>query len=113
MQIQNPLKLRVEGLADVQDAQSLTSGMPVIVEPTRPVPPLAVLFGHQAEVTCVAVSRRGRRQAADRLRQRGRHGCASGTATAKQPQVRPVLDHHAGVLAVACTGPQGGRRTWP
>src|SRR5665213_594593 len=35
MQIQNPEKLRVEGLADWQDAQILAKGMPVIIEPTR------------------------------------------------------------------------------
>ncbi len=108
VQIQNPLKLRVEGLADVQDAQALRVGMPVIVEPTRPKPPLAVLIGHQGEVTCVAVSRRG----AD-----GKKLILSGSEdgtlrfwdyTAKQPQVG-LLDHHAGVTAVACTGPASAR----
>ncbi len=108
VQIQNPLKLRVEGLADVQDAQALRVGMPVIVEPTRPKPPLAVLIGHQGEVTCVAVSRRG----AD-----GRKLILSGSEdgtlrfwdyTAKQPQIG-LLDHHAGVTAVACTGPASAR----
>ncbi len=104
VQIQNPLKLRVEGLADVQDCMGLSVGMPVIVEPTRPKPPLAVLIGHQGEVTCVAVSRPG----AD-----GKKLILSGSEdgtlrfwdwTAKQPQIG-LLDHHAGVTAVACTGP--------
>ena len=108
VQIQNPLKLRVEGLADVQDAQSLATGDRVIVEPTRPVRPVVVLGGHQSEVNCVAVSRAG----AD-----GKKLILSGSEdgtlrfwdyTATQPQVA-LLDHRAGVVAVACTGPGPGR----
>ena len=112
VQIQNPLKLRVEGLADVQDAQSLSVGMPVIVEPTRPKPPLAVLIGHQGEVTCVAVSRPG----AD-----GKKLILSGSEdgtlrfwdwTAKQPQVG-LLDHHAGVHGRGLHRPEGGPEPGP
>ena len=107
MLIQNPLKLRAEALAGVQDAQNLAKDMTAIVQPSRPVPPLARLSGHQAEVTCVAVSGKpgadGRRLIVS--------GSEDGTVrfwdgwTAKQPQLAQ-LDEHAGVLAVACTGPK-------
>lgn len=105
MKIQNPARLRVEAQADQQDAQNLFPGMSVVVEPTRPVGPEAVLSGHHAEVTCVAVSRVG---------QNGKKLIVSGSEdnnarfwdwTAAQPLVG-ILDHHAGVLAVACTGPK-------
>ena len=79
----------------------------MIVQPTQPVPPLARLAGHQAEVTCVAVSRPG----AD-----GRKLIVSGSEDgtvrfwgdwkAQQPQLAQ-LDEHAAVLAVACTGAKG------
>ena len=104
VQIQNPLKLRVEGLADVQDAQALSVGMPVIVEPTRPKPPLAVLIGHQGEVTCVAVSRPGADGKKLILSGSDDHTLRFWDYTAKQPQIG-LLDHHVGVTAVACTGP--------
>ena len=108
MQIQNPAKLRVEGLADWQDAQRLAKGMSVVIEPTRPTPPEAVLSGHQQEVTCVAVSR---------TLKNGKKLILSGSEdgevrfwdwTASQPEVAR-LDQHAGVLAVACTGLKSAR----
>src|SRR5262249_5205281 len=57
MQIQNPGRLRVEGLLDVQEAFKLKEGMPVIVEASRPEPPRLILSGHLRPVTCVAVSK--------------------------------------------------------
>ena len=60
----------------------------------------------------MAVSRPGaERQEADPVRQRGRH-VRFWDWTAKQPEVAQ-LDHHAGVLAVACTGPEGGPQPGP
>jgi WD40 repeat protein len=112
MQIQNPEKLRVEGLADWQDAQILAKGMPVIIEPTRPTPPVAVLSGHQQEVTCVAVSP---------TLKNGKKLVLSGSedgdvrfwdCTPNAPQIGRLvarLDHHTGVLAVACTGLKSAR----
>ncbi|HBI44481.1 MAG TPA: hypothetical protein DDY78_16760 [Planctomycetales bacterium] len=108
MQIQNPEKLRVEGLADWQDAQTIAKGMIVIIEPTRPKGPVAILSGHQQEVTCVAVSRAGKD---------GKKLILSGSEdgdvrfwdwTANEPLVAH-LDHRTGVLAVACTGPKAAR----
>jgi WD40 repeat protein len=109
MQIQNPEKLRVEGLADWQDAQILAKGMPAVIEPTRPYGPARVLSGHQQEVTCVAVSRPGKD---------GKKLILSGSEdgevrfwdwTAKeQPQVARLY-HGTGVVAVACTGPKAAR----
>jgi WD40 repeat protein len=60
MQIQNPNRLRVEGMLEVQEAQRLSKGMEVIVEATRQEPP-RVLSGHLSPVTCVAVSKRPRK----------------------------------------------------
>jgi WD40 repeat protein len=57
VQLQNPTRLRVEGLLEVQEAQKLEKDMEVIVEPTRPVPPTRVMGGHLDAVTCVAVSK--------------------------------------------------------
>ncbi len=112
MQIQNPQKLRVEGLADWQDAQILARGMPVVIEPTRPTPPAAILSGHQQEVTCVAVSptlKNGNKLVLS--------GSEDGDVrfwdySVNAPQTARLvarLDHHAGVLAVACTGPKSTR----
>ncbi len=93
-------------MAGAQDVQGIREGMRVIVQPTRPVHWLAELSGHQAAVTCVAVSRPG----AD-----GRKliisGSEDGTVrfwgdwTSRQPQLAQ-LDERAAVLAVACTGPK-------
>jgi WD40 repeat protein len=58
LQIQNPNRLVLKGLLEVQEAQQLAKGMTVIVEATRPEPPRAVLGGHLDAVTCVAVSKR-------------------------------------------------------
>jgi WD40 repeat protein len=115
MQIQNPLRLRAEGLAGTQDAQGLEVGRPVIVEPNVRQRPVATLAGHQREVTCVAVSRPG---------PDGRKLIISGSedgyvlfwdaavanpgAVVPQPQIAR-LPEHAGVLAVACTGPRAAQ----
>jgi WD40 repeat protein/biotin carboxyl carrier protein len=106
LQIQNPLQLRVEGLAGAQDAPNLDDGQTVFVQPTRPVSPDFKLSGHQAEVKCVAVSR----PSADG-RQVIVSGGADGTARfwwdwkSKQPKV-VQMDARASVLAAACTGPK-------
>ncbi len=122
LQIQNPLKLRAEALAAVQDAQGLWVGEPAIVQPSRPMPPLARLSGHQAEVTCVAVSARpgptGKKLIVsgsedgtvrfwevqtERPSPQGPLVWADGSGSQAQ---LAQLDEHAGVLAVACTGPK-------
>jgi WD40 repeat protein len=110
MQIQNPEKLRVEGLADWQDAQILATGMRVVIEPTRPTPPVAILSGHQQEVTCVAVSptlKNGKKLILSGSED-GEVRFWDSDLTAKEPQVAR-LDHHTGVLAVVCTGPKSAR----
>ncbi len=110
MQIQNFEKLRVEGLADWQDAQNIAKGMPVIIEPTRPTPPVAMLFGHQQEVTCVAVSP-ALKNGVKLILSGSEDGDVrfwSADRKAKEPLVAR-LDHHTGVLAVACTGPKSTR----
>jgi WD40 repeat protein len=55
--IQNPRKLRVEGLLDVQEALKLRVGMQAEVEASRPETPSVVFSGHHKPVTCVAVSK--------------------------------------------------------
>ncbi len=111
LQIQNPLKLRAEALAGVQDAQSLSTGMTAIVQPTHMVRPLAQLFCSQAEVTCVAVSGRpgadGRRLIVTGSEDGAVRFWDAAVAQpgAKDPQLA-TLDEHAAVLALACTGPK-------
>ena len=114
LQIQNPLKLRAEALAPVQDVQGLTKdNTTAIVQPSRPVPPLARLSGHQAEVTCVAVSARPGPDGKKLILSGSEDGkvifwdaeVAKPGAVVKDPQLAK-LDEHAGVLALACTGPK-------
>jgi WD40 repeat protein len=92
----------------ISEAEKLTE---VVIEPSRPVPPSAVLSGHINEVTCVAIS---------------------SPPTGAKPLIvsggedrmvriweqlperfrwyeRCVLDHQAVVKAVACTGPKAQR----
>jgi WD40 repeat protein len=57
LQIQNPGRLRVEGLLEVQEALKLKPGMKVFVEASRPEPPRLVISGHLNTVNCVAVSK--------------------------------------------------------
>src|SRR5262249_6498596 len=57
LQIQNPERLRVEGLLDIQQAQKLKKGMRVYVEASRPEHPSRILSGHLGAVNCVAVSK--------------------------------------------------------
>src|SRR5207247_2660681 len=57
LRLENLDRLRVEALVDVQDADRLALGMPVVVEPTKPESPAAVLRGHREPLTAVAVSR--------------------------------------------------------
>ncbi|HXG10036.1 MAG TPA: HlyD family efflux transporter periplasmic adaptor subunit [Gemmataceae bacterium] len=54
--IQDPDRLRVEGLVEVQHARYLEPGMEAVVEPSKPEKPELVLRGHMQEVTSVAVS---------------------------------------------------------
>ncbi|MCI0689440.1 MAG: HlyD family efflux transporter periplasmic adaptor subunit, partial [Sporichthyaceae bacterium] len=56
MLLQNPNRLRVEGLVELQHAGLLTEGMSVTVEASRPEKPELVLRGHLQEVTGVAVA---------------------------------------------------------
>jgi hypothetical protein len=60
LQIQNPRRLRLEGLLDVQEALQLKPGLPVLVEASRPESPRLVLGGHLGAVTCVAVGKGSR-----------------------------------------------------
>ena len=57
LRIENLNRLRVEALVDVQDAERLAEGLPVVVEPTKPESPAAVLRGHREALTAVAVTR--------------------------------------------------------
>lgn len=54
--LQDPHRLRIEGLVDLQNAQHLKVGDEVIVEASKVQRPEIVLRGHMQEVTCVAVS---------------------------------------------------------
>jgi multidrug efflux pump subunit AcrA (membrane-fusion protein) len=56
VQIQDPGKIRVECLVDVQDAQKLKPDLPAFVEPTQLKRPLVFDKKHQGAVTCVAVT---------------------------------------------------------
>lgn len=57
LQIQNPGRLRVEALYEIQDTEGFRPGMEAIIEPSLPVQPRQILRGHLLEVTCVAVSK--------------------------------------------------------
>jgi WD40 repeat protein len=108
LQIQNPDKLRVEGLADWQDAQTIAKGMDVIIEPTRPTPPDAILSGHQQEVTCVAVSRAGK-NGQKLILSGSEDGDVRFWDCTRKHLLVAHLNHRTGVLAVACTGPKAAR----
>jgi WD40 repeat protein len=108
LQIQNPEKLRAEGLADWQDAQILAKGMDVVIEPTRPTPFIAMLPGHQQEVHSVAVSRPGKNGKKLILSASEDGDVRFWDLTANEPLVAH-LNHGTGVLAVACTGPKAAR----
>lgn len=57
LQLQNPGRLRVEALYEIQDTEGFRPGMDAIIEPSLPVQPRQVLRGHLLEVNCVAVSK--------------------------------------------------------
>jgi WD40 repeat protein len=57
LQIQNPSRVRVEGLLEIQEALKLKEGMEVYVEASRPEHPKRVISGHLDTVNCVAVSK--------------------------------------------------------
>lgn len=57
LQIQNPSRVRVEGLLEIQEALKLKEGMEVYVEASRPEHPQRVISGHLDTVNCVAVSK--------------------------------------------------------
>jgi WD40 repeat protein/biotin carboxyl carrier protein len=112
LQLKNPNLLRVEGLVEVQDAKRLRAllargknAVEVIVEASRPDPPLAVLKGHLHRVTAVAVSKgkepvivSGSEDHTVRLWKR-----ASEAASWRECC---RIDHFAVVKSVACTGPK-------
>jgi WD40 repeat protein len=56
VQIQDPGRMRVECLVDVQDAQKIKPDLPAFVEPTQLKRPLVFDKKHQGAVTCVAVT---------------------------------------------------------
>ncbi len=57
LQVQSSKRLRVEGLAEVQDVRHrIKLGDLVLIEPSIPEAPREVLRGHLLDVTCVAVS---------------------------------------------------------
>jgi WD40 repeat protein len=109
LQIQDPEKLRVEGLADWQDAQILAKGMEVVIEPTRPMGPIAILSGHQQEVHSVAVSRAGKNGKKLILSASEDGDVRFWDLTARGEPLVAHLNHGTGVLAVACTGPKATR----
>lgn len=57
LQIQDPSRLRVKGLLEIQEADKLQVGMEVFVEASRPEHPRHVISGHLDRVNCVAVSK--------------------------------------------------------
>ncbi|HEY7424267.1 MAG TPA: HlyD family efflux transporter periplasmic adaptor subunit [Gemmataceae bacterium] len=57
LQIQNPSRLRVQSLLDIQQSQKLAKGMRVYIEASRPEHPLRIISGHFSAVNCVAVSK--------------------------------------------------------
>jgi WD40 repeat protein len=57
LQLQNPGRLRVEGLLEVQEALKLKEGMEVTVEASLPDHPRLIISGHLNTVNCVAVSK--------------------------------------------------------
>jgi WD40 repeat protein len=57
MLIQNPERLKVDGLLELQEALKLDEGMEVEIQAGRPQSP-RVLPGHRNVVTCVAVSKK-------------------------------------------------------
>lgn len=104
MQIQDPKQVRADFLVDIQDAQRIKPGTPVIVEPTQPVPPKLVLDGHLGEVTCVAVSRGPKTVIVS--------GSEDLTLRGWDPvggQQLWKMAHKSAVRSVACTGPKAKR----
>jgi WD40 repeat protein len=111
LQIQNPNRLRVEGMLEVQEAQRLRKGMEVIVEATRQEPPRAVLSGHLSPVTCVAVSKRPRKAGdSPQFIVSGSKDHTIRIRDAATGQLRWLQSMRAAVpLAAACTPPASSR----
>jgi WD40 repeat protein len=61
MEIQASDRIRIEGKLDAQYARLVHRGMPVIVEPARPVGPDPVSISHRMEVTGIAVTAHDKR----------------------------------------------------
>lgn len=115
MRIENLERLRVEALVDVQDAQRLAKGMPVVVEPTKPESPAVVLRGHREPVTAIAVSRAPKSYilsaGEDRTvrvwnvrRDKGKQGVNAWTG-----EELWRLDHPSVVRSLACTSDKSPR----
>jgi WD40 repeat protein len=110
LQLQNPDLLRVEGLVEVQDAKRLRAlvargkgTVEVIVEASRPEPPLAVLKGHLHRVTGVAVSK-GKEPVIVSASEDHTVRLWKRASEAASWRECYRIDHFAVVKAVACTG---------
>jgi WD40 repeat protein len=116
LRIENLEDLQVEGFVDLQDADRLTPGQAVVVEPTRPESPAVVLRGHREAVTAVAVSRGAQplvvSAGEDRTvriwelrREKGKSEKDLWVGVEKWR-----LDHPAVVRSLACTGQGAAKR---
>jgi len=92
-------RLRIEGRVEMQHIGFLQKGKTVVIEPSQPRSPRAVLSGHLQEVRGVAVSKNRKIVSASDDRTVRVWDPVSGNAEAR-------LFHPAAVLAVACS-PKG------
>jgi WD40 repeat protein len=89
-------RLRIEGRVEMQHIGLLPKGKTVVVEPSHPSSPRAILSGHLQEVRGVAVSKKRQIVSASEDRTVIVWDRSSGNAEA-------VLRHPAAVLAVTCS----------
>jgi WD40 repeat protein len=105
MQIQSRERLRVEGLADVQDTYRIKERVTeVIVEPTQPISPKLILEGHLGEVLCVAVS-----NSQNPIILSGSEDQTLRCWNPTTGQQVWMLPHRSAVRCVACTGSKAKR----
>lgn len=105
LQLQNPSRLRVEGLLDLQEAYKLKEGMEVIVEASRMDEPRLVIRGHLNTVNCVAVSKGKRPVIVSGSEDETLRGWDSATG-ARLWMLRGLK---SAVRAAACTSPASKR----
>ncbi|HEY7309097.1 MAG TPA: HlyD family efflux transporter periplasmic adaptor subunit [Gemmataceae bacterium] len=101
LQIQNPSRVRVDGLLEIQEALKLKEGMEVYIEASRPEHPKRVISGHLDTVNCVAVSKGKKPVIVSGSDDETLRGWDSATGE----RLWLLKDLKSAVRAVACTPP--------